>query len=66
VESLAWHVTELLSDPAAAAEMSARAYVKVLSKYDPAAIAEQVQAHYDRLTGRMRRLVPEPIMVPQK
>lgn len=65
VESLAWHVTELLSDPAAAAEMSARAYEKVLSKYDPAAIAEQVQAHYDRLTGRMRP-APEPVMVHQK
>lgn len=65
VESLAWHVTEMLSDPAAAAEMSARAYEKVLAEYDPAAIAEKVQASYDRLTGRTR-LAPEPVMAHRK
>lgn len=60
VESLAWHVSEQLLDPARAADMAARAYEKVLMQYDPAAIAEQVQAHYDRLTDR-KRPVPEPV-----
>lgn len=56
-ESLAWHITELLLQPGVAADMAARAYEKALTKYDPFAIAGQVQGYYDRLMDRRR---PDP------
>ncbi|GAA3402569.1 1,4-alpha-glucan branching protein domain-containing protein [Paenibacillus hodogayensis] len=56
VESLYWHITELLLDPAAGSEMAERAYAKLEEQYNPAKIADRVQSLYDSLTHRVRRL----------
>ncbi|MEF3306130.1 1,4-alpha-glucan branching protein domain-containing protein [Paenibacillus sp. GYB003] len=50
-ESLAWHITEQLLDPARGREMADRAYGKLLADYAPAAIAERVRDIYDTLLG---------------
>ncbi|WP_342773046.1 1,4-alpha-glucan branching protein domain-containing protein [Paenibacillus flagellatus] len=52
VESLAWHVTELLLAPESGGRMASRAYGKLRERYDPDAIAAEVQRQYDRLTYR--------------
>lgn len=54
VESLAWHVTEQLLDPARGEAMAERAYDKLLAQFDPASVAERVRERYDLLLGRPR------------